>query len=322
MPLDAFMQFEPTIEKRGRGRDLVARVPVYNELGEKHSYFDLTPVGKGWFAHGKGASGLFFPGRLPQPGETWHLVEGVKDAAALIGLGFNAAGLPTSCMADKYARLFTGCHVILVPDLDKAGKTGHKRQADAWQGLPLRFAWQGTCTRRSGEKRGNDVRDIFSRQDGEQLVRQAIEAAEPWTPREGEQDANDGRPEILVTLAYGLVCDQVTRCIGQLGWETKWIPPVKREPLKVYQRGGSLVQVIVSDDEEELQGVGIPAGTARIRPLPTGQIPLRIADACRLMQETEVDGEIQRVPVMPQKWLTDGIATRGDWGYLLRHYRA
>lgn len=317
MPLDAFMQFEPTIAKRGRDKVAVARVPVYNELGEKHSYFDLTPTDKGWNARGKGASGMFFPGRLPQPGETWHLVEGVKDAAALIGLGFNAAGLPTSCMADKYARLFAGCNVILVPDLDKTGQDGAQKTGGRLVGI----AASVRVARLPGEvveKGGHDVRDILSREEGEKLVRQAIEAAKPWMPREGEQDPKDGRPEVLVTLAYGWVCDQVCKYVGKLDWETDWLPPIKREPLKVYQRGGSLVQVVVSDDEEQLQGVGIPAGTARIRPLPTGQIPLRIADACQLMQETEVDGEIERVAVPPQRWLIDGIATRGDWGRLVR----
>jgi len=317
MPLEAFMQFEPTIEKRGRGKDEVARVPVYDELGEKHSYFDLAPGGKGWFKRGQGASGMFFPGRLPQPGETWHLVEGCKDAAALIGLGYNAAGLPTSCMADKYARLFAGCHVVLVPDLDTVGQAGAQLTGGRLAGI----AESVRVARLPGEvveNGGDDVRDVLSRPEGEKLVRQAIETAEPWTPREGEQDHKDGRPEVLVTLAYGWVCDQVTRCIGQLGWESKWIPTIKREPLKVYQRGGCLVQVVVSDGDEQLQGVGIPAGMARIRPLPTGQIPLRIADACQLMQEREVEGEVERVAVPPQRWLIDGIATRGDWGSYVR----
>ncbi len=167
-------------------------------------------------------------------------------------------------------------------------------------------------------KGGDDVRDVLARQNGEQLVRQAIESAEAWKPREGDHNPNDGRPEVLVTLAYGWVCDQVTKHIGQLGWDSPWIPTTKCESLKVYQRGGSLVQVVVSDDEQQLQGVDIPAGTARIRPLPNGQIPLRIADACQLLQEVEKDGEIERVAVPPQKWLVDGIATRGDWGRLVR----
>lgn len=317
MPLDAFMQFEPTVVKRGRNRMDVARVPVYNELGEKHSYFDFQPGQKGWFARGSGMSGVFFPGRLPQPGETWLLPEGGKDAAALIGLGYNAAGLPSSTMADKYARLFAGCHIVLVPDLDVTGQDG----AQLTGGRLFGVAASVRVARLPGEvvsKGGNDVRDILARQNGEQLVRQAIESAEAWKPREGEHNPNDGRPEVLVTLAYGWVCDQVTKHIGKLGWESPWIPKPKCESLKVYQRGGSLVQVVVCEDEQQTQGVDIPAGTARIRPLPTGQIPLRIADACQLLQEVEKDGEVERVAVPPQKWLIDGIATRGEWGRLVR----
>jgi len=317
MPLDAFMQFGPTVEKRGKGRNEVARVKVYNERGLLHSYFDFAPGQKGWFARGEGMSGMFFPGRLPQPGETWHLVEGGKDAAALIGLGFNAAGMPTSCMADKYARLFTGVHVVFVPDLDKAGQDGAQVSGGRLSGI----AASVRVARLPGEvvsKGGDDVRDVLSRQGGEQLLRQAIESSEPWHPRDGEQNPKDGRPEVLVTLAYGWVADQVIENLGRLGWESNWIPANKRESLKIYQRGGSLVHIVTEDNEQQLQGVSIPAGTARIRPLPTGQLPLRIADACQLLVEKEVDGVIEQVAVPPQRWLVDGVATKGDWGRQIR----
>ena len=39
-------------------------------------------------------SGVFLPGRAPQPGETWYIVEGVKDAAALYALGYLVVGMP------------------------------------------------------------------------------------------------------------------------------------------------------------------------------------------------------------------------------------
>ena len=122
MPIEAFKQFGPMVDQRGKLT--VARVPVYNESGEVFSYFDLSPGNKGWFKKGKGNSGLFFPGRLPQPGETWLVVEGVKDAAALVGLGFDAVGLPTSTMNKKYSALFAGCDIVIVPDLDTGGIEG------------------------------------------------------------------------------------------------------------------------------------------------------------------------------------------------------
>ena len=64
------------------------RLPAYGPDGKPCTKFTIgTDCGKGRFAKGKRA-GLFFPHvdgrvRLPKPGETWHLVEGPKDAAAL-----------------------------------------------------------------------------------------------------------------------------------------------------------------------------------------------------------------------------------------------
>jgi hypothetical protein len=197
MPVEVFKQFQPTAEKRGRNQNDVARVPVYNGSGEVHSYYDFAPKHKGWFARGPGMSGMFFPGQLPKPGETWHLVEGCKDAAALIGLGFDAAGLPTSFMADTYAGLFKGVNIVFVPDLDRAGQDGAQRSGGNLKNIAASIR----VARLPGEvveKSGDDVRDILRRDNGDRLVREAIAAAEHWTPRDGEPDAQDGRPEVLL----------------------------------------------------------------------------------------------------------------------------
>lgn len=319
MPVGAFMKFGPVIAKRGRCKQDCVRVPLYDETGTIHSHFDFVPGHKGFNARGDGKSGMFFPGRLPQPGETWLLVEGCKDAAALVGLGYSAAGLPTSSMADKYARLFAGCHVVLVPDLDTAGQSGSQKTG----GRLLEIAESICVARLPGEVvggGGDDVRDVLSREGGEQLVRSAIESAEAWRPRNGEHNPRDGRPEVLVTLEYGPCCDQVIEHLGKLGWETPWIPAVKQESLKIYQRGDSLVHVVISDDTELLMGVDLPKGTARIRPLPNGQIPLRITDACQLIRETKdpETGEVESFAVPPTRWMVEGVASRGDWGRYVR----
>ena len=81
MPVEAFLQFGAVAEKRGREKRPVARVPVYDDSGEPHSHFDFAANHKGWFARGVGMAGMFLPGRKPTAGETWHLVEGCKDAA-------------------------------------------------------------------------------------------------------------------------------------------------------------------------------------------------------------------------------------------------
>ena len=79
----------------------VARVPVYDGNGDEFSYFDLAPRKKGLAKPGKGTAGMFFPGRLPKPGESWLLGEGVKDPAALVGMGYLAAGMPGSSLSQK-----------------------------------------------------------------------------------------------------------------------------------------------------------------------------------------------------------------------------
>ncbi len=88
-----------------RGGEQVARVDVYNEKGEKHSYFDVTIEGKGWAKKGKGSGGVFLPGRLPKPGEQWLLTEGVKDAATLYSLGYLALGAWQADFSEKYDQL-------------------------------------------------------------------------------------------------------------------------------------------------------------------------------------------------------------------------
>ena len=155
-----------------------------------------------------------------------------------MGLGFNAAGMPTSYLAAKYARLFSGCHIVLVPDLDTAGQLGAQKTGGHLKGI----AASVRVARLPGEivsRGGDDVRDVLRRPDGERLVREAIDAAASWMPADGEHDPQDGRPEVTLTLNYGWAADQVTEYLGKLGWETPWLPAKKRERLKLYQRGGA-----------------------------------------------------------------------------------
>ncbi len=316
MPADAFMQFGPTIQKRNR-KDCV-RVPVWNERGEIHSHFDLLPEGKGWFARGLGMSGMFFPSRLPKPGETWHLVEGVKDASALIGLGFNACGLPMSYLASKYAELFRDCHIIIVHDLDIPGQLGSQKTGGHLAGIAasIRIARLPGEVR---ESKGEDVRDILAKPDGERLVRNAIANAVEWQPTEGIQNPRDGRPEVLVTLAEGFVADQVVSHLGQLGVNSPWIPKAITETVQVFERGGQLVQVIPTLDGETVGGVQLAVGTPTMRPIPTAIARERITQCCQLIQERETsEGEIQRFAVPPPRWLVEAIHCRGWYSNKIR----
>lgn len=162
-------------------------LPCYGPDGKPCTRFSIssktgTQANKGLFAKGKPA-GLFFPHvdgqvRLPKLGEVWHLVEGVKDAAALHGLGLLACGLNTCRLAAKFARLFGGVEIVLVPDRDHAGEEGSQFSARVLRGaaksvriavLPAEFK----------ESDGEDVRDVLRRPGGRDLVLQAIADAQP-----------------------------------------------------------------------------------------------------------------------------------------------
>ena len=159
------------------------KLPAYGMDGQRCSTFKMNVKGgKGLFEKGKKA-GLFFPHaeghvRLPKPGDTWHLVEGAKDAAALHELGLLACGLNTCRLAGKFGRLFAGVHVILVPDRDRAGEEGSVFSARTLHGIAasVRIAVLPTEFKETG---GDDVRDVLGRADGRDLVLQAIADAQP-----------------------------------------------------------------------------------------------------------------------------------------------
>lgn len=154
------------------------RLPAYGPDGKTCTTFTMSVQGdKGMFARGKKA-GLFFPHvdgkvRLPQVGEVWHLVEGPKDAAALHALGLLACGLNTCRLAAKFARLFAGAHVVLIPDRDRAGEDGSEFSARVLRGVTksVRIA---VLPAEFKESDGEDVRDVLRRTGGREQVLQAI----------------------------------------------------------------------------------------------------------------------------------------------------
>lgn len=155
-----------------------------------------TQANKGLFAKGKPAS-LFFPHndgqvRLPQAGETWHLVEGVKDAAALHGLGLLACGMNTCRLAAKFARLFTGADIVLLPDRDRAGEEGSQYSARVLRGAAksVRIAVLPAAFKESD---GEDVRDVLRRRGGRELVLQAI--ADAQLPAGWQSDKPNAQPQ-------------------------------------------------------------------------------------------------------------------------------
>ncbi len=312
MPLEVFRQFGAERAKRGQAN--VARIPVYDECGEVHSWFDLTPDGKGFFKRGKGNSGLFFPGRIPKPGETWLLVEGCKDAAALVGLGYLTVGLPRNEMAAKYARLLADCDVIVVPDLDVPGTDGGQRTAGrlACVAASVRIARLPGEILQSG---GKDVRDVIARH-GADAVRAAFDAATAWEPSDGGLD--DDRPEIPLTLNEASVSAVVVKLLGRLGRETPWIRPDEADQSMVYQRGGVLVHVVF-DNVAKTGGTTLPEAVPQIRPLPKSIVRERITQAVQLVEEIRTDDGIEHKPKRPPDWLVQAVHQRGDYGTTVRH---
>jgi putative DNA primase/helicase len=201
----------------------VARVPMYGDDGKPCSYCDFGLTGKlskGLYAAKKPA-GLFLPHQdgavlLPAAGEMWLLTEGVKDAAALHALGYFAAGLPTSSLNARFARLFAGVAVVMVPDLDEAGLRGAEQSAARLKAI----ASTVVTARLPGEitpARGADVRDVLAKPDGETLVRQAINDALAVA-----DEAKAARPDYRIDAEGRTEVANGARIIAVHGAQLRW----------------------------------------------------------------------------------------------------
>ena len=173
VPVESFRAYGAT-----KASPLTISIPAYGPDGSACTTMTLsTRGGKGTLAKGKPA-GLYFPHedakvRLPKSGETWHVVEGPKDAAALHSMGLLVCGLNTCRMAVKFARLFEDVDIILVPDRDRAGEEGAQHSARVLRGVAssVRTAVLPAEFKESG---GEDVRDVLRRRGGRELVLQSI----------------------------------------------------------------------------------------------------------------------------------------------------
>jgi phage/plasmid primase-like uncharacterized protein len=164
-------------------RDRGVVFPTYDESGQHCNDFTIWPAGndkerKGLYGKDKPA-GLFWPHdeydrpTLPKPGQTWLVVEGVKDAAALHGLGLQAVGLNTCRLAAKFAKLFRDVRVILVPDRDRGGEDGSKATANELRGVAA-YVGVATLPVAFRETNGADVRDVLKREGGREQLLEAI----------------------------------------------------------------------------------------------------------------------------------------------------
>jgi putative DNA primase/helicase len=190
MPLESFQAFGAHRDQRGKVE--VARVPMFDEKRQPCSHFDLSDITPE-FSKGFSAKGMpvgLFVAKWPEPGDVVLVTEGVKDAAALHGLGFLAVGLPGSKMPAKFARVFAGCHVVIVPDRDSTGEDSARITAARLKGVAasVRIA---TLPGELKSKDGDGVREVLASKDGELMLRQAIADATTWEPAT-ETDSEDG----------------------------------------------------------------------------------------------------------------------------------
>lgn len=123
------------------------------------------------------------------------MVEGPKDAAALLALGLLACGLNTCRLAAKFARLFSGVEVVLIPDRDRAGEEGSQFSARVLRGV-AKLARIAVLPAEFKESGGDDVRDVLRRPDGCAQVLQAISDAAVPEGREPE----GGGPSVKVEV--------------------------------------------------------------------------------------------------------------------------
>lgn len=244
--------------------------PTYGHDGEQCSTFTVRTHGsdidrKGKNEKGKPA-GLFFAHnddgtvRMPMPGETWLLPEGVKDSSELLRIsnGFCVSGLSTSHLPAKFARLFADVDVVIIPDRDSAGEKGAKKTARALHGV-ARSIRIVTLPVEYREDNGLDVRDVLAKDGGRELLLQAIADAREVGPDDlaadtsarkkrrdwrveaqraegGEQTEFTPRPATDLGNAERFVSQHKDRVRYIATWEswhvwdeTRWQPDITRE---------------------------------------------------------------------------------------------
>lgn len=279
------------------------RLPVYGPDGTQISYFRLFthPESKGRLPKG-GKAGVFLPHvdgkvRLPQAGETWHAVEGCKDAAALHSLGLLGVGLHSSSMNVKFARLFVGTNMIMVPDRDTAGERGASKAGGCLYGVAasVRIA---TLPAEFKKSKGEDVRDVLKRDRGRELVLTAIADAQPWEPGKDGQSADD-RPEIDVTPDEHLVNDQAVASLAR--------------DESLFQRSGDLVQIMRDHGKKILKGITRPENAPRIVSVRDASLRERLSAVARFVKRKGSDEGEQVDHIHPPTFCVAAVAARGHW---------
>ncbi|MBL8830366.1 MAG: hypothetical protein JNM18_25545 [Planctomycetaceae bacterium] len=157
----------PTLEEK---LNKTLRKGVWRE-GDSQSLFLPQPLGwKDWTTP-----------RLPKPGESWHVVEGAKDACVLAGeFGLSAIGLPgCDCPNINFEPMLAGCRTTLVLDGDFASVIGNHKTAQRLHAAGIE-TYVVTLPVEVVPKHGADCRDVLAMDGGKALLQNALDNALPW----------------------------------------------------------------------------------------------------------------------------------------------
>jgi hypothetical protein len=279
--------------------------PSWGPSGEEFAKFTIWATGtdiqrKGkWPKGSKGKCGLFLPSdagkaRLPATGETWLVFEGPKDPCAAHALGYLAVGLNTCRMAQRFVKLFRGVHVVLVPDRDSGGVSGAEDAARKLYGVAasVRIA---ALPAEVKEKSGADFRDVLAKENGESLVREAIEQAAEWQLPDSE--GVDNRPRIHNHQREHQVADEAIKALASLP--------------RLYQRGGNLVSVV--QDPKPPEGIIRPQGALYLAPVDEPGMCDRLSQAAQFYVVKETDEGPEEVDILPPLRIAKIVRSRQHW---------
>jgi hypothetical protein len=199
-------------------------------------------------------------------------------------------GLLGKLLGTKFARLFRGCNVVVIPDRDADGEAAARRTAARLAGHAKSVAI-ATLPGEQKPKDGDGVREVLSQKDGETILRQVINDAVPWTPH--ERDPNDHRCEILVTTDEHIVN---AAAVDALSADDS-----------IYQRGGRLVHIVQESAADD--GMHGPECISRISELPDAILRDRLSSVVYFARE--VEGKV--VPANPPGWCVKATHARGNW---------
>jgi hypothetical protein len=207
-------------------------------------------------------------------------------------LGYLAVGLPGDVLDAKLVELFRGCHVTIMPDRTVDAEAKAQLSAGRLFGVAASVR-VGTLPLAIGSDEGDDARDVLKKSDGEALLRQAVENAQPWTVKPGETP----KKMIFVGADEGRVTDEAVEAFASTPG--------------VYQRGGMLVHVVRR--KKPPKAVRSPPDAPYIVTMPPPRVREVLADAANWV--IPAGEKVKRTH--PPDWCVQQVIARGQWENVL-----